>query len=417
MAQQQPPPSSNWGWAASFASSLASAAAAAPQQQQQQRQQPRSPRRPHVLLVFVHGFMGSSESFHGFPRDLLTALRDDDSGGGNRNDLFSPAATRSPTYVTKSYDFTTAGDNAVRVAELASWLTAQATTETADAVVLLAHSMGGLLSADAAKSLLLDDAAAAAPTVPIIAILAYDSPFFGLHPNVFLHTGTQRVTAAWSSVSNLLGSPAAADAASRAARSFAPSSSTSAAAATTTTASSSSSSSSTSFWGAAMAIVAVGAAAVAVSSHPVVKEKLQQGADAVMQRAEFLGPLWRVEGQSERMDWLVRSTAEGRLGFRCFYMKTPFGDPGSGDSTYFIQPPKEQYQHLFRAVPVRESDARGNGVAAGLCKDEIDVHVHMFDTQMGLAYIDLIQETTREVRAAVARARLGDASARRSFLF
>ena len=64
--------------------------------------------------------------------------------------------------------------------------------------------MGGLLAADAARKLL--TTLNQPPQVNIKAVLAFDSPFYGLHPNVLLHSGAQRLTSAMEGVTSMLSS-------------------------------------------------------------------------------------------------------------------------------------------------------------------------------------------------------------------
>ncbi|KAJ3296246.1 hypothetical protein HK104_001811 [Borealophlyctis nickersoniae] len=96
-----------------------------------------STEKKSCLLVFIHGFLGSEESFEQLPIDLLHVL------ATHYNIPKSSIETRVfPRYDTK-------GNNARAAQKLIDWLLLHATTARYKCVILLAHSMGGLLAADA----------------------------------------------------------------------------------------------------------------------------------------------------------------------------------------------------------------------------------------------------------------------------
>ncbi|KNC98969.1 uncharacterized protein SPPG_05925 [Spizellomyces punctatus DAOM BR117] len=96
---------------------------------------PRDKRK--VLLVFIHGFLGSEESFFGFPEHLVVALE-------KRHGF---PTGKIETKMFPRYD--TRGHNGQSVRKLMKWLEIYATTVRYECVILMAHSMGGLLAADA----------------------------------------------------------------------------------------------------------------------------------------------------------------------------------------------------------------------------------------------------------------------------
>ncbi|KAJ3041837.1 hypothetical protein HDV00_008541 [Rhizophlyctis rosea] len=165
------------------------------------------------------GFLGSSESFHLFPHDLSTALL-------NNHDI---------EVDTLTYTYETRGDNLLAVQQLVSFLKRNAPSDKRSCVILIAHSMGGILAVDAAREILsgtvegittrpatnIADAVSAEaekqisqpnpatspssqsagfPDCTIIGLLAFDSPYFGVHDNVFTATARERVIEAAETV-------------------------------------------------------------------------------------------------------------------------------------------------------------------------------------------------------------------------
>ncbi|KAJ3178009.1 hypothetical protein HDU87_003786 [Geranomyces variabilis] len=90
-----------------------------------------------ILIVLIHGFLGSEESFFSFPSSLVDDME---------SRLGYPTG-RIETRMFPRYD--TRGHNARSVQKLIDWLLVYATTGRYESVVLMAHSMGGLLAADA----------------------------------------------------------------------------------------------------------------------------------------------------------------------------------------------------------------------------------------------------------------------------
>lgn len=137
-----------------------------------------------VLLVFVHGFQGGKDSFAQFPQELESQLQ-------KQVDL---ADVKFRAIVYPPYD--TKGDFNLAVSKLRDWiqnLVIDLESESGASspilnqsvkVVLLGHSMGGLVSAD----VILDVHAeyAPAPLFPgIVGLVALDSPMLGLAPTLW----------------------------------------------------------------------------------------------------------------------------------------------------------------------------------------------------------------------------------------
>ncbi|KAJ3410648.1 hypothetical protein HDV05_003504 [Chytridiales sp. JEL 0842] len=185
--------------------------------------------KPKTLLLFIHGFLGSSTSFATFPAELLQTL-------SNNYALTDLEAKVLPTFDSK--------EDIGRVLEgVCGWLLENAGSPERlltegesdrekedddngggyEGVVLVGHSMGGLLAVDAMRKLYElqntlpdtnkdDSTTNSAPSTPdpnkvtdsikkkkkgkvnIISILAFDSPFFGLNPLVLTSEAPQHVS-------------------------------------------------------------------------------------------------------------------------------------------------------------------------------------------------------------------------------
>ena len=124
--------------------------------------------RRKLLLVYIHGFMGAETSFRSFPahvHNLLTVLL-------------------SETHVvhTKVYPrYASRGKITIARDDFGKWIEPHQDTTTD--VVLLGHSMGGLLSAEVVLA-----PAIRAGTGPlrhrILGTINFDVPFLGMHPGV-----------------------------------------------------------------------------------------------------------------------------------------------------------------------------------------------------------------------------------------
>ncbi|KAJ3021142.1 hypothetical protein HKX48_009166 [Thoreauomyces humboldtii] len=93
-----------------------------------------------TMLLFVHGFLGSEHSFEDFPLDVGERLR------GAPNSLRNVEVRIFPRFDTK-------GDPTRAVNQLCNWLLLNATEPEFSGVVIMAHSMGGLMCVDAYRKL------------------------------------------------------------------------------------------------------------------------------------------------------------------------------------------------------------------------------------------------------------------------
>ncbi|KAJ3177316.1 hypothetical protein HDU87_004568 [Geranomyces variabilis] len=93
---------------------------------------------PKTMLLFVHGFLGSESSFEDFPLDLAARVR---------------AAGARDIEVRIFPRFDTKGDPTRAVNQLCNWLMLNAAQPEYHGVIVLAHSMGGLMAVDAYRKL------------------------------------------------------------------------------------------------------------------------------------------------------------------------------------------------------------------------------------------------------------------------
>ncbi|KAJ5369661.1 hypothetical protein N7509_014273 [Penicillium cosmopolitanum] len=112
-----------------------------------------------LLLIYIHGFMGSEASFQEFPahiHDMLTALLSD-----------------SHVVYTRIYPrYKSHGEIQSAAAQFSAWL---APHEADDLdIILLGHSLGGIVAADVALL----------QKHQILGLINFDVPFLGLHPRV-----------------------------------------------------------------------------------------------------------------------------------------------------------------------------------------------------------------------------------------
>ncbi|KAL2073985.1 hypothetical protein VTL71DRAFT_7763 [Oculimacula yallundae] len=125
--------------------------------------------RRTLLLVFIHGFMGNETSFQSFPAHVHNLL----------------SITLSETHVvhTKIYP-RYKSRKAIEFArdDFSTWLEPHENRHTE--VVLLGHSMGGLLSAEVALQKPSSPATGKPFRHRLLGTINFDTPFLGMHPGV-----------------------------------------------------------------------------------------------------------------------------------------------------------------------------------------------------------------------------------------
>jgi hypothetical protein len=144
---------------------------------------------PMIGLLFVHGFLGSQQSFLDFPVVLGEAIRQ------NFTEI-----------EVLHYEYDTKGNYQRQTQKLMDFLLSKCHTVKYSKVILLAHSMGGLLCADAFRYLyqlelqpekkswlgsffsytkpILASSDDIRLLLNIVGIVTFDSPFYGLSSNI-----------------------------------------------------------------------------------------------------------------------------------------------------------------------------------------------------------------------------------------
>ncbi|KAF9112738.1 hypothetical protein BGX27_002873 [Mortierella sp. AM989] len=391
-----------------------------------------------VLLLFIHGFRGHDHhTFLDFPTRMMTIFT-------NANINLDVESIVYPQYDTR-------GDFNAAVTAFADWTRKQVKSReefnkrvygrkkeggdekanidekaTEDRippvyVCFLGHSMGGLVAADTA--LLLN---AMPQKSPVIGILAFDTPYYGLNHTIFTQaaydraTGlAQKATGAYSLVSAYLPAAAAWSALSpsgveptgdkkesgekkrdmqapvaAASNGFNPSSLWSATSSKTsekekTVATKDSSSSSK--WGWGTIALGVGAAVVATGAAVVVNRHINKGMEYVTSHIQFVGILWNNAQLRQR----VMSTLELPIGFHCFYTQVQI--PASSSNNW------RSTSRTFVELTAIPTDIRSKHFSTRECSghDEIEAHMEIFNPSKNYDYYRMGDDAFNRVKTMV----------------
>ncbi|KAK4456598.1 hypothetical protein QBC42DRAFT_214568 [Cladorrhinum samala] len=395
-----------------------------------------------LLLVFIHGFKGDDQTFGhnlSFPPHLQRLLT---QSLPNLNIL---------TLVYPTYD--TRGDLTECVSRFTDWLlnkvidlevasgTPSPTIDPSVHVILVGHSMGGIVAAETAISLASEQpihnttdetkdapqnsAASATAAMPppnslmfpyIQGVLAFDTPFLGISPGVVAHNAESHYVTASTAISQLSGLASLWGGA-------ATTNSQARTAATTTSSSSSqqplralpappqssSSSSSSSFpkqqqqqkrpespWGKwstlAMAAGAVGAVAAGGAAAYLKRDQISQSLSWATSHLEFVGCLARKEELRRRVAYMLRLNRELGVGFGNLY--TRLGDSASATVRPSSSAPATASlagtilgnERTFCVVPTREQAGDWRAAVNNKAGDEITAHVSMFEPKENPGY-------------------------------
>ncbi|KAI0677079.1 hypothetical protein C8Q78DRAFT_1073815 [Trametes maxima] len=338
-----------------------------------------------VLIVFIHGFKGTDSTFGKFPQRLQHILAESLEKATVESIVF-------PAYETK-------GELNAAVIRFSDWLTdLTVRREVANgigggagkaSIVLCGHSMGGLLAADALIEFVHTRPDKLAPLWPsIVACIAFDTPYLGLHPFVFKNSATQAagyVRTATSVLSGFKGWGAKSTATN--AVSAAGSSST---AQTATT---------NSVWQKwAPAAYAVGGALLAGAAAGTAyykRDEIGVGTTWISDHMKYVGNLWNQTELEQRLGKLLE--IESRMGvlFHTFYTYLPPNPPANPDARTFAVLPRPNTPLSTHFVANRNT----------LASDEVQAHTGMFDSKSNDGYYELGLSTAQLVRVAIQRHR------------
>ncbi|KAG0279953.1 hypothetical protein BGZ95_011776 [Linnemannia exigua] len=301
-------------------------------------------------------------------------------------------------------------------------------------VCFLGHSMGGLVAADAALYL-----EKLPQKSPVIGILAFDTPYYGLNHTIFTQAAYERVAgiaqrasgvytlasaaylpaaAAWSALSGPAkgtaggaGATASGFDTNQRSRDSRPSSVPPAAAAAPVPGGFSPSSLFSSAmpkaekeqkpanskggsgWGWGSIALGIGAAVAATGAAVVINKHMNSGMEYVNSHIQFVGILWNSLQLKQRVDDILRLP----IGFHCFYtrVRIPASSSNSWTSTS---------RTFIELTSI--SDTTGPFFSARECsgQDEIEAHMEMFNPAKNFDYYPMGEETVKRVRVMVDQA-------------
>lgn len=256
-------------------------------------------------------------------------------------------------------------------------------------IVLCGHSMGGLLAADALLAFVNSRPDKNAPLWPnIIACIAFDTPYLGLHPAVFKNSATKAVEYAGaartvvSDVFSLFGRKGASSTVSG----QPPLAITAAPTAESGWAK----------W--APAAYAVGGALVAGAAAGTAyyrRDDIGSGYSWATDHMNYVRSLWDEEALRKRMRDLNDVQVHLGVTFRSFYTLLPPAPPSFSSPRTFAILPQRTSPIAAHFLPARNHQAA----------DEIQAHTNMFNPRSNDGYYQLGLDTAKIIREAVMSAR------------
>ncbi|VDC04083.1 unnamed protein product [Peniophora sp. CBMAI 1063] len=343
-----------------------------------------------LLIVYVHGFKGTDTTFGSFPSRLTHVLSETIDNVRVESIIF-------PAYETK-------GELDKAVERFADWLTTLTVEREVQhgagggagkaKLVLCGHSMGGLLVADTLRAIIQHRVDPSAPVWPhIIAILAFDTPYLGLHPHVFKNSATKAfgtianvgkaATDIWSAISDYSKSTATA---------------TSKPPAGLLTAPEPVAASEAGGWAKwAPVAYAVGGtllAGAAAGTAYYRRNDISVSYNYLQDHMKYVGHLWEEKAMEERLEAILKAEDQHSVIFRNFYTLIPPDISTTVTArTFCVLPKAAAAANHF--VPARNT----------LAEDEIHAHTGMFEPstndgyyQLGLAVAGFIREALMRTR-------------------
>ncbi|KAK9319306.1 hypothetical protein V1517DRAFT_333021 [Lipomyces orientalis] len=145
-----------------------------------------------LLIVYVHGFKGDGTTFLQFPQHVEQRLKQIYPSTSIVSVVYPPYETKGDLNVATNA-FLSFTESKVIDLEVANGTASPVVSPTVG-VILVAHSMGGLVISDTTVQILARDPTIMFPKV--IGLLCFDSPFLGLHSSVFaqdvVHRGASK---------------------------------------------------------------------------------------------------------------------------------------------------------------------------------------------------------------------------------
>ncbi|KAK4123537.1 hypothetical protein N657DRAFT_645103 [Parathielavia appendiculata] len=374
-----------------------------------------------LLLCFIHGFKGDESTFgrnYAFVEHFRKLL----AGALPKVDV--------RTVVYPQYD--TRGDLGECVTRFSDWLlnkvidlevaagTPSPTIDPSVRVVLVGHSMGGIVAAETAIRISSEQpvhnsvneesptkSSTAMPPPPnalmfpyIQGVLAFDTPFLGISPGVVRHSAETHYTAAstaiaqLSGLTSLWGGAKAAKASTNQnpniAGALPPAQGTGDVNRDKDRESKAAASSGWGRWGTiAMAAGAVGAVAAGGAAAYLHREQISQGLGWATSHLEFVGCLARKEELRRRVAYMVRLNKELGVGFGNLY--TRLGQ-AAGAKQISMTGTVVGSERTFCVVPQRDPAGDWRPAVNDKAEEEIGAHVSMFEPQDNPGYQKLAIE-------------------------
>ncbi|KAF7301822.1 DUF676 domain-containing protein [Mycena indigotica] len=333
-----------------------------------------------LLIIFVHGFKGTDQTFSQFPERLQHILTETVPDVSVECIVF-------PAYETK-------GDLNEAVIRFSDWLTTLTVEKEVASgggagrakIVLCGHSMGGLLTADTLQEFVRGRPDANAPLWPkIIACLAFDTPYLGLNPGVFKDSATKALEyaqAARTVGTGFLGALAGFGASKA------------------TTPPPSETPPNAGGWGkwSGPATYALGGALLAGAAAGVTyykRDDLALSFSWATDHLKYVGNLWDNAALNKRLEQLVESEEKEGIIFRNFYTFIPPTPLLNSAGRTFIVLPKKSSHVASRFILARN----------GLATTEVEAHTGMFAAKTNDGYYDLGLEAANAIRTAILTSR------------
>ncbi|KAG9237741.1 hypothetical protein BJ875DRAFT_438167 [Amylocarpus encephaloides] len=352
-----------------------------------------------LLLCFIHGFKGGDDTFGEFPVQL--------------QELVASALPKIDVRAIVYPKFETRGDLGECVSRFRDWLqekvidievTSQTPSPTIDPsvhVILVGHSMGGIVAADTILSLTSDQPIDSTPSAStplntlmfpyISGVLAFDTPYLGISPGVVAHGAEGHYNTASSALTQLGGitgalwgtKAATTNLETETTKKEPPK-------ALSTPPTSPAVTSPWAKWG-KIALAAGGVAAVTGAGAAVFanRDKITEGWGWVGSHLEFVGCLMKGEELKKRVNGLVTLNKQMDIGWANLY--TRLGNQAVSKETGSMVGSVIGNQRTFCNLPKSEAKIFWREAINDKAQDEAGAHMTMFFPKDNPGFDDLTQ--------------------------